>query len=116
MNLRQIETGKKDMSSDICPVCHAGHKRPGKTTFTADLGYGVFVVREVPAQVCDLCGTDWIKDQTAATLEANVEQARRKHPTGEVTGWAVEIKAATHVTVFEAMAPEFSQMKSQKTP
>ncbi len=83
------------MSNDICPVCHGGHKRPGKTTFTVDLGFGVVVVREVPAQVCDLCGTDWIEDQTAETLESIVEQARRKHPTVEVTSWPDEMKAAT---------------------
>lgn len=43
----------------LCPVCHGGHKQPGTTTFTVDLGFGVVVVCDVPALVCDLCGTDW---------------------------------------------------------
>ena len=38
-----------------CPLCHGGIKREGKTTFTVDLGFGVVVIRKVPAQVCDQC-------------------------------------------------------------
>lgn len=76
-----------------CPVCHGGYKAAGTTTFTVDLGFGVVVVREVPAQVCDLCGTDWIDDETAGTLERIVDQARRKHPVVEVARWGDEVRA-----------------------
>ncbi|GJQ59949.1 MAG: type II toxin-antitoxin system MqsA family antitoxin [Candidatus Scalindua sp. AMX11] len=44
-----------------CPICGGG-KKAGKTTFTVDLGFGVVVVREVPATVCSQCGADWIDD------------------------------------------------------
>lgn len=27
-----------------CPICHGGHKQPGHTTFTVDLGFGVVEV------------------------------------------------------------------------
>jgi YgiT-type zinc finger domain-containing protein len=70
-----------------CPLCHGGSKRPGTTTFTVDLGFGVVVVRQVPALVCDLCGTDWVEDDTAAALEEIVAQARLKHPELEVVRW-----------------------------
>ena len=76
-----------------CPVCHGGHKQPGTTTFTVELGFGVVVVRDVPAQVCDLCGTDWLEDSTAEKLEKIVEQARLKHPVVEVANWQHEIQA-----------------------
>lgn len=76
-----------------CPVCHGGHKQPGTTTFTVDLGYGVVVVREVPAQVCDLCGTDWIEDPVAEKLERIVAQAKRSHPVVEVATWSDEVAA-----------------------
>lgn len=33
---------------DACPLCGGG-KKPGTTTFTADLGFGVVVIRNVPA-------------------------------------------------------------------
>ncbi len=30
----------------LCPICHGGHKQPGTTTFTVELGFGVIVVRD----------------------------------------------------------------------
>ncbi len=67
-----------------CPLCK-GTKRAGKTTFTVDLGFGVVVVREVPATVCAQCGADWIDDAIASKLEEIVNDARKKHHMVEVT-------------------------------
>jgi YgiT-type zinc finger domain-containing protein len=50
----------------------------GTTTFTAELGFGVVVVRKVPATVCSQCGADWISDAIAARLEQVVAEARTK--------------------------------------
>lgn len=72
---------------DECPFC-GGLKRDGKTTFTVDLGFGVVVVRDVPATVCALCGADWISDAVAAKLEDIVGEARNKHHMVEVTSLA----------------------------
>lgn len=69
---------------DACPLC-GGRKKEGKTTFTADLGFGVVVVREVPATVCSQCGADWIGDTIAEKLERIVEDARQRHHLVEVT-------------------------------
>jgi YgiT-type zinc finger domain-containing protein len=80
-------------SENACPICHGGRKQPGATTFTVDLGFGVVVVRDVPALTCDLCGSDWIEDLVAEKLEAIVEQTRQRHPVIEVANWK-EIVAA----------------------
>ena len=69
---------------DKCPVC-GGTKKAGKTTFTADLGFGVVVVRDVPAMVCSQCGADWIEDTIAAKLEEIVSDARQRHHIVEIT-------------------------------
>lgn len=69
---------------DRCPLC-GGTKKEGKTTFTADLGSGVVVVRDVPASVCTLCGSDWIDDSIAAKLEKIVDESRQRHNLVEVT-------------------------------
>lgn len=79
-------------SNTLCPVCHGGRKQPGRTTFTVELGFGVVVVRDVPAQVCDLCGTDWLEDPVAEKLEQIVEQARQKHSVVEVANWTQDIQ------------------------
>jgi len=63
---------------DKCPLCR-GRKKPGRTTFTVDLGFGVVVVRDVPATVCSQCGADWIEDRTAAKL-VNSGQPRTPIP------------------------------------
>ena len=71
-------------SNGICPLC-GGEKQPGTTTFTADLGTGVVVVRDIPAMVCSQCGADWIPDEQAASIEQVVRDARKSHRQIEVT-------------------------------
>ena len=74
---------KKNKSTELCPLC-GGTKKPGVTTFTADLTSGVVVVRKVPATVCIQCGADWIDDRIAKRLEEIVEDARKKRLQVEV--------------------------------
>ena len=69
---------------DKCPLC-GGNKKKGKTIFTVDLGFGVVVIRDVPATVCSQCGADWIEDAIASKLEEIVNDARLKRHIVEVT-------------------------------
>ena len=78
---------KTKESADLCALC-GGTKEPGTTTFTAELGFGVVVVRNVPATVCSQCGADWIDDEIAAHIETIVQDARKKHRQVEVTAFA----------------------------
>jgi YgiT-type zinc finger domain-containing protein len=71
-------------SPNRCPLC-GGNKKVGQTTFTVDLGFGVVVVRDVPASVCSQCGADWIEDSIASKLEEIVNDARQKRHIVEVT-------------------------------
>lgn len=75
---------KRNGAPTQCPLCGGGRK-PGTTTFTADLEFGVVVVRAVPAMVCSQCGADWIQDDAAARIEAIVEDAKKKKLQVEVT-------------------------------
>ena len=70
-----------------CPLCKASVVK-GSSTFTVELGFGVVVVRDVPAQVCSQCGEEWLDDSTAVKLENIVETARKKHVTVEVARWS----------------------------
>ena len=70
-----------------CPLC-GGTKTDGATTFTADLGSGVVVVRRVRATVCSQCGEEWIDDETARRLEQVVNEARLQHREVDVTAFA----------------------------
>jgi len=62
-------------TNQTCPLC-GGKKIKGKTTFSADLGSGVVVVRQVEATICSQCGEEWIDDATARRLEQIVNDAR----------------------------------------
>ena len=73
--------------TDQCPLC-GGNKTKGETTFTADLGSGVVVVRRVEATLCSQCGEEWIDDATARRLEQVVKEARLRHRQVEVTAFA----------------------------
>ena len=77
-------------TNNLYPLCNGGQKQAGLTTFTVDLGFGVIVVRAVPALICDLCGTDWLEDDVAEKLERIVEQARHKNSLVEITLWQEE--------------------------
>lgn len=59
-----------------CPLC-GGVKKIGSTTYSVDMGFGVVVVRNVPATICELCGEEWIAPRTAKKLEEYVASARR---------------------------------------
>ena len=82
-----IKRGKKMETTRFpgkCPLC-GGIKGEGKTTFTVDLGFGIVVVRDVPATVCSQCGADWINDNIVIKLEEIVSDARKKRLWVEVT-------------------------------
>ena len=69
-----------------CPIC-GGPVGDGLTTFTVDLGFGVVVVRDVPARVCEVCGDASVSDDVAARLETIVNSARENHQEVAVTRW-----------------------------
>jgi len=73
-------------SNDICPLC-GGKKSQGTTTFSADLGSGVVVVRGVRATICSQCGEEWIDGATGRELERIVNDARTRELQVEVTAF-----------------------------
>jgi YgiT-type zinc finger domain-containing protein len=70
-------------ANSLCPVC-GGRKTAGKTTYSVDLGFGVVVVRNVPATVCSQCGEEWIGAEIAGELERLVDEARQNRRQVEV--------------------------------
>ena len=74
----------KSNKSNRCPVCN-GYKSVSETTFTVDLGFGVVVVRHVPAEVCEQCGAEWLDDATSKNLEQIVQNAKNSHSMVEIS-------------------------------
>ena len=61
-----------------CPMC-SGQVQPGTTTFSIDLQFGVVVVRNVPAHICQQCGEEWLDDEQSVKLEKIVARAREEN-------------------------------------
>ena len=74
---------KESNEGGLCPVC-GGRKTPGRTTYSVDLGFGIIVVRNVPATVCSQCGEEWIGADIARELERLVQEARQSRRQVEV--------------------------------
>ncbi len=79
---------------DRCPICH-GYKSKSTTTFTVDLKFGLVVIRDVPADVCEQCGADWISDKDAEMLEDMVNDAKAKHAMIKVASFPDLLKDAS---------------------
>ncbi len=77
---------KNEATAHRCPLC-GGHIEQGETVFTAELGFGVVVVRHVPATTCRDCGESWLDDETADRLETMVDRARREQSQVEVIAY-----------------------------
>ena len=77
-------------TNQICPLC-GGKKTKGKTTFSADIGSGVVVVREVEATICSHVARNGSMTPRR-NLERIVNDARARRSQVEV---AAEMEART---------------------
>ena len=77
----------QDRFKGRCALC-GGERQEGTTTVTTDLGFGVVVIRGVPATICAQCGADWLSDTTSARVETLVDTARKNHAEVEVLAYS----------------------------
>ena len=59
----------------ICVICKKGETIPGKTTVTLERNDMTFVVKSVPARICQNCGEEYVDEKTTAKLLKEAEQA-----------------------------------------
>ena len=70
-----------------CGICGAGTKS-GLTTVSIDNGTGVIVVRNVPANICERCGEEWIDSKNAMRVETITKRASKDNAQIEVVALA----------------------------
>ena len=58
-----------------CVVCKQGESNPGTATVTLERGEMVLVFRRVPARVCEVCGEEYVEEETTARLLSAAEEA-----------------------------------------
>ena len=58
-----------------CIVCKHGQTEPGTMTATLERGDTTIVVKEVPADVCDNCGEEYLSQEISTQLLKQAEEA-----------------------------------------
>ena len=58
-----------------CVVCKQGETRDGTATVTLERNGMILVFKNVPAEVCEVCGEEYVSEETTARLLAAAEEA-----------------------------------------
>ena len=58
-----------------CVICKTGEVKPGTTTFTVDRDGHTYVLRDVPAGVCQQCGEPYFDADVTTHILAQVARA-----------------------------------------
>jgi len=73
-----------------CVVCRRGSTRPGAATLVLEREGLTLVLKNVPAEVCENCGEEYVDEAAAASALASAERAVADGVTVEIR----EFKAA----------------------
>ena len=60
-----------------CHFCKDGYAMPGATTVSRQRGAMVFIVKQVPVDVCDTCGEWYMAHETALQLDEMQTNAQK---------------------------------------
>lgn len=60
-----------------CVVCKQGEIQKGTATVTLEREDMILVFRRVPAEVCEVCGEEYVDERTTAHLLEAAEEAAR---------------------------------------
>ncbi len=58
-----------------CVICKQGETQKGTATVTLERDDMVLVFKRVPAEVCDVCGEEYVEEQTTTHLLKTAEEA-----------------------------------------
>lgn len=59
-----------------CVLCK-GNLTRGKVNHIIDLGNGIIIIKDVPANICNQCGEYYVDTETAIKLEQIVDELKR---------------------------------------
>jgi YgiT-type zinc finger domain-containing protein len=70
-----VETEDQEKRLMQCIICHYGETEPGTTTVALTRDETTVVIRDVPAQICTICGEEYVDAQTGKRLTQIAETA-----------------------------------------
>lgn len=71
-----------------CHICKHGQTSPANVTVTLERNGATVVFRNVPAQVCDTCGEQYVDEKTTGRLLTQATEAARAGVQVEVRAYA----------------------------
>ena len=71
-----------------CVICKHGHTTPGRATVPLTRGNAVVILRNVPADICDNCGTYFLDEATTSAVLKLAEDSIRRGAEVEVVRFA----------------------------
>jgi len=69
-----------------CSICKHGQTSPARVTVTLERNGATLVFRDVPAEVCQTCGEQYVDERTTSRLLAQANEAVK-------AGVQVEVRA-----------------------
>lgn len=58
-----------------CAICRNGHTVNGQTTVVLERDSSILVFKDVPAEICENCGEEYLSEETNRTLLKKAEEA-----------------------------------------
>ena len=58
-----------------CVICKQGETKTGTATVTLERDGTILVFKKVPAEVCEVCGEEYISEETTGRLLKTAEEA-----------------------------------------
>jgi YgiT-type zinc finger domain-containing protein len=74
---RMAQRGVSEEEAMKCVICKQGETQPGTTTMTLERDTTTVVFKNVPAEVCQICGEAYLDAATTRHLLHIVEEAAR---------------------------------------
>lgn len=88
----EVSSGRAESSQ--CPMCPAGRLQDGTTTLTMERGETTIVFKDVPADVCDVCGEAFLDEDLSAAVYEKAEAAVEEGVQFDVRRWKAPTKTA----------------------
>jgi YgiT-type zinc finger domain-containing protein len=71
-----------------CHICKHGTTEPGTATVTLQRGAMTVVFRNVPSEVCQTCGEEYVSEETSARLFTQANDAVQSGVEVEIRSYA----------------------------
>jgi len=70
-----------------CVICKQGETKPGTATITLERDKATLVFKDVPAEVCSICGEEYVDEATTKKLLKSANEAAQSGVQVDVRGY-----------------------------